>query len=764
MKKLSRQEIKVLLGKAEKEFQSGLAPAAAKLLDRVLISDPVNAKANEILGYIYANEGNFGHALQRLKVASAQEGCTPYCFYYLGLCLIKLGRYKDAEAPLKSALATVKDFFEALHDLGLVYSKMGRSQEAIDHFKKCLTLRPDSFAVYYYIGRSLEDMGRYQESVEHYNRALDLKQDFVEARSSKGYVLHILGYNNKALESFDKVLEINPQHLDSLLNSGVVLNHLGAHDAALSRLTTALKFAPEDVDILTNIGLTLRELGRLDDAVKVFRKALSHSPSSANVYLNLGSVFMDMQKYEDAKGAFKKTLELNPLDYQASYNLGVLSTRKYDVDSAILFFKEARDKLLASKSSDYRAWSNILFNLNYFSHARAEALNEAQKLGKTISLNIHEKFASWNVEQTPQKLKIGFVSGDFREHPVARFLEGLVRDLEKDRFELYAFPTKTKSDAFTERLKVNFHSWEPIFGMGDSQAAEIIHKLGIHILFDLSGHTDGNRLAVFSRKPAPIQISWLGYFATTGLPEMDYFIGDPFVSPESEAASFTESIWNLPDTSWCFTAPDLDLAVSDLPCRCNGYFTFGSFAHLNKINDDVLEAWANVLKANPGSMILIKAKGLDAVETRKNLELRFADRGIDSARLALEGASPYEEYMETYSRVDIVLDTFPYPGGTTSMEAMWMGVPVLTMDGFSYMSRRGRCINMNASLPGWIARDKEDFVNKSVDFVSDPKALEVLRASLRQRATLSPLFDQRVFAKHFGEMLLSVWEKRGKMN
>jgi protein O-GlcNAc transferase len=762
MKKLSSQEVKVLLDKAEQNFRSGSPSAAASLLDRILVSDPKNAKANELLGYIHAKQGDFARALKRLKVASAQDGCTAYCLYYLGLCLIRLGFYEDAEAPLKRALAIAGDFFEALHDLGLVYSRLGRPLDAINYFQKSLNLRPNAFIVHFNIGRSLEDLGRYQESIGHYDRALDIKQDFVEAWSCKGYVLHVLGFNDEALTSFDKALQNNPQHVDSLLNSGVVLNVLGLHDIALERLTTALKFSPGDVEVLTNIGLTLRELGRLDDAVKVFGKALAKKSDSAVIALNLGSILMDMQKYDESERFLNKALELNSSDYQASYNLGVLNSRKNKVTTALAFFREARDKMKGSGAFDYRAWSNIVFYLNYLSYIAEEAFSEADGFGKSLSRHVQNKFLTWNVGPSSERLKIGFVSGDFREHPVARFFEGLLKHLDRDLFEFYAFPTTTKDDLITQRIRSHFQSWIPIFGMGDQQAAQAIHNLGIHILFDLSGHTGGNRLPVFSFRPAPIQVSWLGYFATTGLPEMDYFVGDPYVSPASENSFFVESIWNLPETSWCFTIPDLDLYVSDSPCRQNGHLTFGSFANLNKINEDVISVWARVLQENPGSKMLIKAASLQDINARKTLEGQFAARGIGEKRLILESSSPYVEYMKAYSRVDVVLDTFPYPGGTTSLEAMWMGVPVLTMAGSNYRSRRGYSINLNAGLSDWVASDEANYVKRASRLTENPEELESLRKELRQLVNASPLFDQARFAGCFRDMLLAMWRRYQK--
>jgi predicted O-linked N-acetylglucosamine transferase (SPINDLY family) len=273
---------------------------------------------------------------------------------------------------------------------------------------------------------------------------------------------------------------------------------------------------------------------------------------------------------------------------------------------------------------------------------------------------------------------------------------------------------------------------------------------GIDILFDLSGHTAFNRLPMFALKPAPVQVAWLGYLATTGLASMDYLIADPWTLPPSEDAYFTEKIWRLPETYICFTAPQVDVPVGELPARSSGHVTFGSFNNLNKLGDAALALWARVLASVPRSRLFLKAKQLGNDAVRQSILDRFAAHGIAPARLILEGFAPSRaEHLGAYQRVDVALDPFPYPGITTSVEGLWMGVPLLTMAGGRFVSRQGVGMLMNAGLPQWIAADEDDYAAKAVAHAADLENLAALRAGLREKVLGSPLFDASRFARHF---------------
>ena len=380
---------------------------------------------------------------------------------------------------------------------------------------------------------------------------------------------------------------------------------------------------------------------------------------------------------------------------------------------------------------------------------KARYHNCAGDFARAVDETVTSRFDTWSHSRAKASLRIGFVSGDFRSHPVGYFLESLLIELQDSSIELFAYPSVSKVDAVTSRLKPLFDMWSPLVALNDDEAAQKIHADGIHILIDLSGHTAENRLPVFARKPAPIQVSWLGYFASTGLPEMDYILGDPYVTPTAEGDHFVETIWQLPETYLCFTPPDLDLEVAPLPAYTNGFVTFGCFNNLARMTDEIVSVRAAILHAVPDSKLFLKDKQLDHESGRNRVLSRFEALDIEADRLILEGKSPREEYLECYGRVDIALSPFPYGGGTTSVEGLWMGVPVITKKGSHFLSHLGESIAHNSGLSDWIALDEEEYVTKAVAYASNLESLSELRNGIRELILANPLFDVSRFALRF---------------
>jgi len=348
-------------------------------------------------------------------------------------------------------------------------------------------------------------------------------------------------------------------------------------------------------------------------------------------------------------------------------------------------------------------------------------------------------------------------------HPVGYFLESVLSALATQaagRIDWFAYPTQLRSDALTRRLQALCDGWRPAVGLSDERMAKQIHDDGIDILIDLSGHTAHNRLQVFAWKPAPVQASWLGYFATTGVEAIDYWIADPWTVPAGEEKNFIETVWRLPETYLCFTEPEYDIAINPLPAAATEAVTFGCFNHLAKMSDAVVALWAQVLHATPSSRLFLKTRQLGEESMRQHTLERYAAHGITQERLRLEGASPRAELLGAYGQIDIALDPFPYPGGTTSVESLWMGVPVLSLKGDCFLSHIGESILHNAGLEDWIASDCYDYVARAKGHAAELESLAALRKELRTKVLASPLFDAGRFAQHFEQALRGMWVKR----
>jgi protein O-GlcNAc transferase len=523
---------------------------------------------------------------------------------------------------------------------------------------------------------------------------------------------------------------------------------------ALHALHKATVLLPNDVDTFNNLALVLTDLGRLDEAVSSCRRALEIKPDDARAHNNLGNALLDLGRPFDAVASLSRAIEINPDYFKAHNNLGNALQDMGRYDDAAASYRRA----LELKPDNVYAFSNLLFCIHYIAHSPEYHLEEARKFGQVVGKGIASRFSNWQCADRPVRLRVGLVSGDLNNHPVGFFLESLLAQLDHTRVELIAYPTHGVIDELTTRIRPYFAEWKPLPGLSDEAAARLIHGDGVHVLIDLAGHTSRNRLPVFAWKPAPVQASWLGYFATTGLAEMDYLLADKNVVPHAEEGNFTEAIWRLPESYMCFTEPAHTLDVARLPALTTGYVTFGCFNNLVKMNDAVVALWARVLQAVPGSRLFLKTKQLSDSMICEATRQRFARRGISPDRLLLEGGSPRAELLAAYRKVDIALDPFPYPGGTTSVEALWMGVPVITRCGDRFLAHVGETIAHNAGLSDWIAADEDNYVAKAVTFTSDLERLNELRAGLREQVLASPLFDAPRFARNFEAALWGMWQ------
>jgi len=671
--------------------------------------------------------------------------------------LFNQGRHAEAEASARAlAAAHPADGF-SWKVLGTVLLILGRPAEAAEASARAAALLPHDAQVHANLAIALQSLGDLPKAEASYRRALALNPNFADAHSNLGNTLHALKRTDEAEACFRRAMELAPGNAHIHANLGAALNALGRPQEAEASCRRALELNPNAAQAHNALGMALNAQNRPAEAESCFRQALALRPGYAEALNNLGNALHHLGRLLESEQSFRNSLAIRPADAETLSNLGNTLHTLGRLREAESCYREA----LAIRPDLTAARSNLLFVLSHAEHCGpAEYLEEARRYGREAAQRAGAPYAAWRCETKPRRLRVGFVSGDLRSHPVGHFLEAVLEQLDPERVELLAYPTANDGDALTERIRPCFAAWKSLAGLRDEAAAELIHADGPHVLVDLSGHTAQNRLELFARKPAPVQVSWLGYFASTGLAEIDFLLADETGVPEGHRQWFTETIVPLPETRLCFTAPKDDIAVGPLPALKNGGVTFGSFQNLAKIGEPVLDLWAEVLVALPGSQLRLQCRQLDDSAVGETLRASLARRGVKSDRVRLLTGVPRNEYLTAHNEVDIILDTFPYPGGTTTCEALWMGVPTLTLAGKGLLGRQGASLLTAAGLSDWIAWSGQEYRDKAVALASDLPGLAALRQDLRKRALASALFDAPRFARRLETALWDMWERR----
>jgi predicted O-linked N-acetylglucosamine transferase (SPINDLY family) len=637
------------------------------------------------------------------------------------VALINDGRHVELEVRSRALVTQYPASGIAWKVLGI--SLLSQRKDAMVALQKAAELLAGDAEVHSNLGIALQRLERYDDAMACYHRALAIRPDLHQARNNLGIVQADLGQLDDAVASYRAALKIKPDYAEAHNNLGVVLKNLGRLDEAVACYLQALAAKPGYAEAHSNLSLVLKDLGQLEGAVANSLQALKIRPDYAEAHINLGNALHDLGRLDEAVASYRRAVDIKP--------------------------------------TSTAALSNLLLSQNYLPDQNPGVMLACARAYGDLVARQARQFTDWQNAQDPGRcLRVGLVSGDLRNHPVGYFIDSVLAALKSrysGRLKFFAYSNYSRADATTERIRGHVDGWHTVAGLSDGQLAGRIRHDAIDILIDLSGHTAYNRLPMFGWKPAPVQASWLGYFATTGVAAIDYFVADPFTLPVSEDALFTETIWRLPETRLCFTSPNVELPITVLPALNNGYITFGCFNNLTKVNDAVVALWSRVLGAVADSRLFLKASQLNEISSRQSIVARFAAHGIEANRLILEGASPRAQHLAAYNRVDIVLDPFPSNGGATSAESLWMGVPVLTLAGERVIARQGVSLLINAGLPEWVAANKEDYLARAVLHSGDLNRLADMRAELRQQVLASPLFDAPRFAGHFEAMLRGMW-------
>jgi protein O-GlcNAc transferase len=493
---------------------------------------------------------------------------------------------------------------------------------------------------------------------------------------------------------------------------------------------------------------------KYDAAITAFRRAIELRPDFAEAHNNLGMALSRTGDVAAAASCYLRTLLLAPNHAPAHNNLGCALILLGELSAAIHHYKRAIT-LDPARSS---AYTNLVLALHYVPGVSSALIAETTRRW-AATVRRRPRRTPWpNLPIPERRIRIGYVSGDFRRHPVAYFTESVLAAHDRDAVEVFCYSNVAAPDETTDRIAVGVDHWQGISALEDGEAARLIASDEIDILIDLSGHTAANRLTLFASRPAPIQCTWLGYAGTTGLPEIDYIIGDRFVLPPQEAQLCTEQPFLMPNAYLCFTPPESAIEVTPLPALGGGPITFGCFNNLLKLNNNVVELWSALLAALPNSRLFLKTAQLGDPGICDRLEAQFAVHGIAANRLILSPSSPREELLQAYNHIDIALDPFPFGGGTTTIEALWMGVPVVTLRGTRFVGHVGESILETLGLSDLVAADPSDYLAKAVRLASALPQLAALRQSLRARLLASPLCDAPRFARDLEAGYRAMWE------
>jgi predicted O-linked N-acetylglucosamine transferase (SPINDLY family) len=634
---------------------------------------------------------------------------------------------------------------------------MERFEEAIEKLRRTISLAPTFADAYFHLGGVLHECKRYEEALVVLQTALDIDPVYTVAAVKLAATYKAMGLLDDALATVRQAIVMAPEHAEAHGVLGDILQSMGMLAEAEISYREALRHDSEMVMAYCNLGIALHKLHRGEEAIACFQNALDIDPNHVNVLSHLAHATKDNKQFEQAIAYVQQALAIEP-GFDGGHSLLA------DIQLAYGKLEQARDnyrKELELHPESLEARSAYLFMLNFLSDVPAStALAEAKIFGRLATQRVN-KFRHWqSTFDTTRPLRIGLVSGDFREHPVGFFLDSTLHALTgktTSRLHFTAYSNHFAVDRTTKRIRACCDSWCDAHLLNDEQLATRIHDDAIDILIDISGHTAHSRLPVFAWKPAPVQASWLGYFATTGMPTIDYFIADPWSIPQDSENLFTETIWRLPETRFSFTAPNSEIEVSALPALKNGFITFGCFNNLSKMTDPVVALWAKIMRETPNSRLFLKSKQLNDEKVRKDVVAQFTAHGIAAQRLQMEGYSTRTEYLAAYHRVDIALDPFPYTGGATTAESLWMGVPVFTLTGERLISRQGTSLLMNAGLSDWTATTEQAYFEGVVKHTRDIDALAALRMRLRNQVLASPLFDAPRFATHFESALYGMW-------
>ncbi|MFB9140025.1 tetratricopeptide repeat protein [Maritalea porphyrae] len=783
------QEFMQILQTGLQHHKAGNLPAAEQHYQQALKMQPDHPDANHLMGTLAHQAGRNDLALPYLNKAIAAHPQNANFHNIKGLVLKNLGENDAAEVAYKEAIRIDPKFAAAHNGLGLLYKDAEKLDEALQSTQKAIELQSNFLEAYNNLGNIYEAQGALDKAIETYEKTLSLNADFVPARYNYARALQQKGDDLRALEIYQGILKEQPDFPEALSNYGLVLRGLKRSSDAIAPLQRAAELQPQSEEHYYNLGLALMDIGhnaeaiecfegattiqpeyphahndhgnallamgRASDAIPHFQKALEYAPNSSGMHNNLGGALVRSGRLQEAQSSFERALELKPDFAEAHNNLGNLHQELGEFEQAHSCFERA----LVADPLYLEAHSNMLFALNYdpdksgeeiFTHYRAYEERFARPL--YAMQKPHTNNADPN-----RRIKIGYVAPTFYKHAVSFFLLPLFDLANHDEFEIYAYANLSKADHFTEQYRDASDHFILTKGMSDEELAERIRADEIDILVDIAGHANDSRLGVFARKPAPVSLHWLDFGYTTGLSSIDYYLGDPVVTPEGQDHLFGEKeVWRIDGPSFVYRPAEGMGEVGPLPALEKGYITFGTLSRSVRINEKTVKAWAEILKRVPNSKLRADSRNFADPVMCDRLAARFAKHGIERDRLIMGFNSPPWDVLRD---MDIALDCFPHNSGTTLYEHLYMGNPVVTLYGRASVGTLGGTIVSGAGFGEWVAKSEEEYVDIATNLASDLDTLSQTRETMREKFKASELMNERLFVDRFENAFRQMWQR-----
>lgn len=661
--------------------------------------------------------GRYAEAQDLARAMSEQFPSHPFAWKVLGALSMQSGRCAEALVCMQRAVSLAPEDAEAHNNLGIVQKSYGQNEDAVVSYQRALMAKPDYVDALINLSTAQADLGQLSDAMDSCRRALEIKPDSVEALSNLGNAQVMAGHFQDALASCRQALALNSDFVQAHINLGNALKSLGNTKDAIAHYQRALEIKSDYVDAYVNLGTALADLGETDEAIAAFNQGLKIQPDNTDALVAAGNALMDLGHLDDAIKHYRRALELKPK-----------------------FIK---------------AHSNMLFCLNYHPDQTAEAIYaEYDRWDQLHASHLCGPLLHTGHLELNRKLKIGYVSPDFRRHSASQFIELLLSRHDANNFEIFAYAQVWVEDEITSKFKTYVNHWQNTVGMSDESLAQKIRQDKIDILVDLAGHTAGNRLLVFARKPAPIQVSWLGYGYTTGLKAIDYYLADKHFAPVGSEKLFSEKLLRLPVVS--AYRPQVGMGeVGSLPALGTKIITFGSLTRSVRINNRVIHVWAEILNRLANSRLVINSANYRSESMQRGLREKFEAHGIAPHRLIVGYESPPWDVLR---QIDICLDCFPHNSGTTLYESLYMGVPFVSLAGRPSVGRIGSALLHAVGHPEWIAATEADYVERAVKLAMNLHTLAEIRNKLRREVEVSALMNEAAFVQSIERSFRDMWK------